>query len=98
MCYERFLCILIGVLISSFSDGVFVIIINMDENGSKVGKIYIIMNVENFDEQVIKEIYIYIIKFKFEWLVNFFIRCGFQNYRLIVFVEFFLNNCQLYMK
>lgn len=47
MCYERFLCILIGVLISSFSDGVFVIIINMDENGSKVRKI--VMNVENFD-------------------------------------------------
>lgn len=57
MCYERFLCILIGVLISSFSDGVFVIIINMDENGSKVGKI--VMNVENFDVQVIKEIYMY---------------------------------------
>lgn len=53
MCYERLLCILIGVLTSSFSDGVFVITINMDENGSKVGKIA--MNVENSDVQVIKE-------------------------------------------
>lgn len=77
MCYERLLCILIGVLTSSFSDGVFVITINMDENGSKVGKIHITMNVENSDEQVIKEIYIYIIKFKFEWSLNLFIRCGF---------------------
>lgn len=49
--------ILIGVLTSSFSDGVFVITINMDENGSKVGKIA--MNVENSDVQVIKEIYMY---------------------------------------
>lgn len=57
MCYERLLCILIGVLTSSFSDGVFVITINMDENGSKVGKIE--MNVENSDVQVIKEIYMY---------------------------------------
>lgn len=57
MCYERLLCILIGVLTSSFSDGVFVIAINMDENGSKVGKIA--MNVENSDVQVIKEIYMY---------------------------------------
>lgn len=57
MCYERLLCILIGVLTSSFSDGVFVITINMDENGSKVGKIT--MNVENSDVQVIKEIYMY---------------------------------------
>lgn len=57
MCYERFLCILIGVLTSSFSDGVFVITINMDENGSKVGKIA--MNVENSDVQVIKEIFMY---------------------------------------
>lgn len=57
MCYERLLCILIGVLTSSFSDGVFVITINMDENGSKVGKIA--MNVENSDVQVIKEIYMY---------------------------------------
>lgn len=57
MCYERLLCILIGVLTSSFSDGVFVITINMDENGSKVGKIAI--NVENSDVQVIKEIYMY---------------------------------------
>lgn len=56
-CYERLLCILIGVLTSSFSDGVFVITINMDENGSKVGKIA--MNVENSDVQVIKEIYMY---------------------------------------
>lgn len=60
MCYERLLCILIGVLTSSFSDGVFVITINMDENGSKVGKIA--MNVENSDVQVIKEIYMYKIK------------------------------------
>lgn len=57
MCYERLLCILIGVLTSSFSDGVFVITINMDENGSKVGKIA--MNVENSDVQVIKEIFMY---------------------------------------
>lgn len=57
MCYERLLCILIGVLTSSFSDGVFVITINMDENGSKVGKVA--MNVENSDVQVIKEIYMY---------------------------------------
>lgn len=57
MCYERLLCILIGVLTSSFSDGVFVITINMDENGSKVGKIA--MNVENSDVQVIKEIYMF---------------------------------------
>lgn len=57
MCYERLLCILIGVLTSSFSDGVFVITINMDENGSKVGKIA--MNVENSDVQVIKEIYMH---------------------------------------
>lgn len=57
MCYERLLCILIGVLTSSFSDGVFVITINMDENGSKVGTIA--MNVENSDVQVIKEIYMY---------------------------------------
>lgn len=57
MCYERLLCILIGVLTSSFSDGVFVITINMDENGSKVGKIA--MNVENSDVHVIKEIYMY---------------------------------------
>lgn len=57
MCYERLLCILIGILTSSFSDGVFVITINMDENGSKVGKIA--MNVENSDVQVIKEIYMY---------------------------------------
>lgn len=57
MCYERLLCILIGVLTSSFSDGVFVITINMDENGSKVGKIA--MNVENSDVKVIKEIYMY---------------------------------------
>lgn len=57
MCYERLLCILIGVLTSSFSDGVFVITINMDENGSKVGKIA--MNVENSDVQVIKEIFVY---------------------------------------
>lgn len=57
MCYERLLCILIGVLTSSFSDGVFVITINMDENGSKVGKIA--MNVENSNVQVIKEIYMY---------------------------------------
>lgn len=57
MCYERLLCILIGVLTSSFSDGVFVITINMDENGSKVGKIE--MNVENSDVQVIKEIFMY---------------------------------------
>lgn len=57
MCYERLLCILIGVLTSSFSDGVFVITINMDENGSKVGKIA--MNVENSDVQVINEIYMY---------------------------------------
>lgn len=57
MCYEKLLCILIGVLTSSFSDGVFVITINMDENGSKVGKIA--MNVENSDVQVIKEIYMY---------------------------------------
>lgn len=57
MCYDRLLCILIGVLTSSFSDGVFVITINMDENGSKVGKIA--MNVENSDVQVIKEIYMY---------------------------------------
>lgn len=57
MCYERLLCILIGVLTSSFSDGVFVITINMDENGSKVGKTA--MNVENSDVQVIKEIYMY---------------------------------------
>lgn len=57
MCYERLLCILIGVLTSSFSDGVFVITINMDENGSKVGKNA--MNVENSDVQVIKEIYMY---------------------------------------
>lgn len=60
MCYERLLCILIGVLTSSFSDGVFVITINMDENGSKVGKIA--MNVENSDVQVIKEIFMYKIK------------------------------------
>lgn len=57
MCYERLLCILIGVLTSSFSDGVFVITINMDENGSKVGKIA--MNVENSDVQIIKEIFMY---------------------------------------
>lgn len=57
MCYERLLCILIGVLTSRFSDGVFVITINMDENGSKVGKIA--MNVENSDVQVIKEIFMY---------------------------------------
>lgn len=57
MCYERLLCILIGVLTSSFSDGVFVITINMDENGSKVGKIA--MNVENSDVEVIKEIFMY---------------------------------------
>lgn len=57
MCYERLLCILIGVLTSSFSDGVFVITINMDENGSKVGKIA--MNVENSDVQVIKEIFMH---------------------------------------
>lgn len=57
MCYERLLCILIGVLTSSFSDGVFVITISMDENGSKVGKIA--MNVENSDVQVIKEIYMH---------------------------------------
>lgn len=57
MCYDRLLCILIGVLTSSFSDGVFVITINMDENGSKVGKIA--MNVENSDVEVIKEIFMY---------------------------------------
>lgn len=57
MCHGRLLCILIGVLTSSFSDGVFVITINMDENGSKVGKIA--MNVENSDVQVIKEIFMY---------------------------------------
>lgn len=59
MSWEAF-CVLIGVLTSSFSDGLFVISINMDENGSKVGKIHIPMNVENSDGQVIKEIHIYL--------------------------------------
>lgn len=57
VCVIGVIGILIGVLTSSFSDGVFVITINMDENGSKVGKIA--MNVENSDVQVIKEIYMY---------------------------------------
>lgn len=49
ICHMRLFCVLIGVLTSSFSDGLFVITINMDENGSKVGKIHIAMNVENSD-------------------------------------------------
>lgn len=58
--WEAF-CVLIGVLTSSFSDGLFVISINMDENGSKVGKIHIPMNVENSDDRLLKK-FIFICK------------------------------------